>query len=55
MERVTEKGLLEEFAKTLENPLQQNIVEKYLEKFSIEDVESFIKELISKEEKEDET
>ena len=55
MEKITEKGLLEEFAKTLENPLQQNIVEKYLEKFSIEDVESFIKKLISKEEKEDET
>ena len=54
MEKITEKGLLEEFAKTLENPLQQNIVEKYLEKFSIEDVETFLKELISEEEKENE-
>lgn len=54
MEKITEKGLLEEFGKILENPIQQNLVEKYLENFSIEDVEIFIRELISKEEKEDE-
>lgn len=49
MEKITEKGLLEEFAKTLENPIQQNLIKKYLEKFLIEDVETFIKEVISKE------
>ncbi|MDI3519897.1 MAG: hypothetical protein PWQ34_2044 [Caldanaerobacter sp.] len=54
MEKFTEKGLLEEFAKTLKNPVQQRIIEKYLEKFSIEDVEAFMRELISKEEKESE-
>ena len=54
MKRIAEKGLLEEFTKSLENPFQQNILEKYMEKFSIEDVETFIRELISKGEKEDE-
>ena len=54
MEKITGKGLLEEFAKTLENPIQQNLVEKYLEKFSIEDVGTFIREIISKEVRENE-
>jgi hypothetical protein len=55
MAKITEKELIEEFSKTLENPTQQNIVKKYLKKNSIEGVEEFIKELISNEVKEDET
>ncbi len=55
MKKITEKGLLEEFAQILENSLERNIVKVYLEKFSIEDVENFIKDLIPKGKKEDET
>ena len=55
MKKIVEREILKEFAESFENPIQKQIVTEYLKNFSIEDVEIFLKQLISEEVKENET
>jgi len=54
MDKITEREILNEFTESLENLIQKQIVREYLKNFSIEDVEIFVKNQISKEVKENE-